>query len=280
MEVVAQRVFEPFYMWLDIAFLFLFIGMLLFKKKYITIIVGLLAGVLYQIVDFGIFHLATGSRHLLMNGVEGTEKQLFGVLLWMSMSYGFTNFAWIWLWISKDKNLFEWTTLILGWWVCCPLLTKTFGPHNYTITIWRETGAYHGWMALILFVGYVLLFMWNISRKTKKERVNIPWLLIIGILVQAGWEIGLFLGGIRSANLGVTGLEVNALSPMIINSLLETNLGMPYIYIIFIAVSRRVNENLKKRSKRISFTERIIENNSEKVKDYDNQVEFLSGKAE
>ena len=31
----------------------------------------------------------------------------------MSVSYGFTNFAWIWLWISKDKNLFEWSFLIL-----------------------------------------------------------------------------------------------------------------------------------------------------------------------
>ena len=102
MEVVAQRVFEPFYMWLDIAFLALFIGLLLYKKKYTTVIVGVLAGILYQIVDFGIFHLATGSRHLLMNGVEGTESQLFWVLMWMSMSYGFTNFAWIWLWISKD----------------------------------------------------------------------------------------------------------------------------------------------------------------------------------
>ena len=40
MEVVAQIVFEPFYMWLDIAFLVLFIGLLLFKKKYTTIIVG------------------------------------------------------------------------------------------------------------------------------------------------------------------------------------------------------------------------------------------------
>ena len=117
MEVVAQRVFEPFYMWLDISFLVLFIGLLLYKKKYTTIIVGVLAGILYQIVDFGIFHLATGSRHLLMNGAEGTESQLFWVLMWMSMSYGFTNFAWIWLWISKDKNLFEWTTLILGWWI-------------------------------------------------------------------------------------------------------------------------------------------------------------------
>lgn len=131
-------------------------------------------------------------------------------------------------------------------------------------------------MALILFVGYVLLFLWNMSVKKKEERVNIPWLLVIGILVQAGWEIGLYLGGIRSANLGVTGMNVNALSPMIINSLLETNLGMPYIYIIFIAVSRRFNEKMTKRSRKLGFTERIVENNSEKVKDSDNLSEFLA----
>lgn len=276
MEVVAQRVFEPFYIWLDIVFLILFIALLLYKKKYTTVIVGVLAGILYQIVDFGIFHIATGSRHLIINGAAGTEKQLFWVLMWMSVSYGFTNFAWIWLWISKDKNLFEWTALILGWWICCPLLTKTFGPHNRTITIWRETGAYHGWMALILFAGYLMLFIWNISRKKKYERINILWLLTIGILVQAGWEICLYLGGIRSANLGITGISANAFSTMIINSLLETNLGMPYIFIIFVNVSRRFTESLKKRKVKLSFTERIIENNYEKVRDYDSISEYLA----
>lgn len=34
-----------------------------------------------------------------------------GLLLWMSMSYGFTNFTWIWLWLNKDKHLFEWSVL-------------------------------------------------------------------------------------------------------------------------------------------------------------------------
>lgn len=87
--------------------------------------------------------------------------------------------------------------------------------------------------------------------------------------------LGLFIG-IRSANLGVTGMDVNALSPMIINSLLETNLGMPYIFIIFIAVSRRFTESLKKRKTKLSFTERIAENNLEKVRDSEDLSEFLA----
>ncbi len=257
MEVVAQRVFDPLYMWLDIGFLVVFAGLLLYKKKYATVIVGLLAGVLYQIVDYGIFHLLTHSRSIS----EGYS--LFWILLWMSMSYGFTNFVWIWLWISKDKHLFEWTTLILGWWLCCPLITKTFGTGENLITIQRTTGAYHGYMAIILFVGYLGIIIWNISHKKRKEQINIPWLLAIGILVQFGWEAGLFLGGIRSAALGSA---AEKLAPMIINSLLETNLGMPYIFLIFIAVSMKYTEDLKKRKHPLSFVDRIVENNNEKVK--------------
>ncbi len=257
MEVVAQRVFDPLYMWLDIGFLLIFAGMLLYKKKYATVVVGIIFGFVYQLVDYGIFHLLTHSRSI------SDGHSLFWVLMWMSMSYGFTNFVWIWLWISKDKNLFEWTLLILGWWVCCPLITKTFGTGENMITIQRTTGSYHGYMAIILFVGYLLLILWNISRKKKEERINIPWLLIIGILVQFGWEAGLFLGGIRSAELGSA---AEKLAPMIINSLLETNLGMPYIFAIFIAFSAKFKENLKKRTNKLTFFERIIENNSEKVK--------------
>ena len=47
MEVVAQRVFDPLYMWLDIGFLLIFAGMLLYKKKYATVIVGILFGFVY-----------------------------------------------------------------------------------------------------------------------------------------------------------------------------------------------------------------------------------------
>ena len=37
------------------------------------------------------------------------------------------------------------------------------------------------------------------------------------------------------------------LVPLIVNSLLETNLGMPYVYFIFIAVTARFTEQFQKR---------------------------------
>ena len=94
-EIIARRTFPPLYIWMDVAFLALFAGL-----------IGTLAGVLYMLVDYGIFHLVCHSRSI------SDGYSLFFVLLWMSLSYGFTNFAWIWLWISKDRRLFEWSLLI------------------------------------------------------------------------------------------------------------------------------------------------------------------------
>lgn len=257
-EIIARRAFSPLYIWLDIAFLALFAGLLLWKKKYLTVLVGLLAGVLYLLVDFGIFHLVCHSRSIS----EG--HSLFLVLLWMSMSYGFTNFTWIWLWISKDKHLFEWSLLILLWWFVCPQLANTFTPAGIgKIVIQRTTGEYHGYMAAILLVGYLGLIVYNLWQKDRARRVHIPWLLAIGVLVQFGWEAGLLLGGIRSAGFATL---AEKLRPLVINSLLETNLGMPYIYLIFLTVTRRFTEQMTAREAPVTLTERIAENNRERVR--------------
>ncbi len=116
-----------------------FLLLLLYQKKYMTMLVGLGMGVVYMLVDYGVFHLICHSRSI------SAGHSLFGVLLWMSMSYGFTNFTWIWLCLSKDEHLPEWSLLILSWWFCCPLLTQTFVLNAVPIVIQRTTGAYHGY---------------------------------------------------------------------------------------------------------------------------------------
>ena len=257
-EMIARRQFDPLYIWLDLGFLLFFACLLLLRKKYMTVLIGLLAGLLYMVVDFGIFHLVCGAREI------SGGYSLFWVLLWMSMSYGFTNFAWIWLWISKDHRLLEWSMLILTWWFCCPLITRTFGGGLEPITIQRTTGSYHGYMALILLVGYLGLIVWNLWQKEQETRAPILWLLAIGILVQLGWEAMLLVGGVRSA--GFSSLA-DKLSSLLVNSLLETNLGMPYIYVIFILYSSRRTEGLRRRSDRLTCLARIRELNGRRVRD-------------
>ena len=257
-DFVARRQFAPLYIWLDLVFLLVLMGLLLWRRRTMTVLVGLAAGVLYFAVDYGIFNLALHTRSI-------TGGSLFWVLLWMSMSYGFTNFVWIWMWLRRDRCLVEWTVLIVGWWFCAPLITQTiterFLPDQaaHPIVIQRTTGAYHGWMALILLAGYLATIIWNLRHEDNTtHQVRIPWLLAGGILVQFGWELALLLGGIRSAGLTME----DALKPLIVNSLLETNLGMPYVYLIFLAVTARWTETLTRRVQPVSLLDRLAESNA------------------
>ena len=142
------------------------------------------------------------------------------------------------------------------------MLTSTFGS-GAPIVIQRTTSSYHGWMAAILIIGYGAAIIWNLSQKDRLRRVPLLWILAIGILVQFGWEAGLLLGGIRSA-----GFEnfADKILTLVTNSLLETNLGMPYIYLIFIVFSAKFTERLKKRTIPVALVARISENNSECVR--------------
>lgn len=99
------------------------------------------------------------------------------------------------------------------------------------------------------------------------------WILSIGILVQFGWEAGLLLGGIRSASFATTGEKLLTLTT---NSLLETNLGMPYVYWIFAALTGKWTETLRLREDRCTVTERIAENNRQKVRTFRAAVRSVS----
>ena len=64
-------------------------------------------------------------------------------------------------------------------------------------------------------------------------------LFLIGVSVQFGWELALLVNGIRPSDFA-------SLRTLIINSLIETNLGMPIIYVIFHFFRNRWNEDLTK----------------------------------
>lgn len=255
-EVIAQRVFNTAYIYLDIAFLVGLCTLLAIKRKWLTLLFGLAGGVLYMIVDYGIFHLALHTR-TIENG------NLFWVLLWMSMSYGITNFVWIWLWFSREKQAWTWTLMILVWWICAPMLSEAVGANAPVIKIQRTTGSYHGYMALIMIVGYFAAIVWNLFQADRSKRFPLLFLFAVGVSVQLGWEFSLLVGNIRSA--AITDMW-DKLRTLVVNSLVETNLGAVPIYCIYVAVSARWNENLSKRTK-VNFTQRLSELNCTPLKE-------------
>ena len=249
MEIIAARDFNLAYIILDSIFLLVFAGLLLYKKRRLTLFWGLFGGILYFAVDYGIFHLLTNSRSI-------TGGSMFWVLLWMSLSYGFTNFTWIWLALKRDEYLKEWSFLIFVWWIACPVLAQMFP--SAEIHIERTTGAYHGVMGAILFVSYLAAIIYNFTQSDKSTRINVMRLFVIGVLVQLGWEFSLLVGGIRSGGFSVE----QKLITLFVNSLVETNLGLPAIYLIYLAITSKLNEDLTPTTKTIK--ERLAENNVQK----------------
>ena len=92
---------------------------------------------------------------------------------------------------------------------------------------------------IILLVGYALYLLYGAIKKEKRE--NILYLNIVGILVQLGWEASLLINGIRPRNAA-------SVKTRIIDSLIETNLGRPYLYFIVKAISSHFNEDGKKKN--------------------------------
>ena len=221
MEVLPAREFSTLYIYLDIIWLVFYALILGYSKRYLAITAGLVGCVLYFAVDYGIFYLALDTRV-----VTGADP--FWLLLWLSSSYGFTNFAWIWLLLDRDSYAVEWSLLTISGWLAVAMLSQSFGSDMPFVSISRGTSDYHGIMAFILAVGYLFLIIRNI-RVGARQKVNILRLLVIGIGVQLSWEFVLLITGIRPAGI----------MPIIVDSLIETNLGMPYLYLVHRVVSRR-----------------------------------------
>lgn len=236
MQITPTRNFNLLYIILDTLFIIILLGLLICKKRNLTVLFALFGGILYTLVDFGGFYLLSHSRIVFINGIQQDALNTFLVLFWMSMSYGITNFIFIWVLISKDKLAKYWLFLIIMWWLICPSIASMGGENN--ITTFRTTTSYHGIMGIILVISYLALIIYTLI--SGKEIVNILYLCLIGISVQFSWEFSLLINGIRPLN-------ENSLQTLIINSCLETNLGMPAIYLIYHLINKKYNEDGSKK---------------------------------
>lgn len=235
MPITPTRNLNLLYIILDSIFILIFLGLLLWKKRYSTLLFALFGGILYTVVDFGGFYLMSHTRTVYINGELAGMGGTFAVLFWMSMSYGITNFAFIWVCVSRDKLLKYWIFLIVMWWMICPSISELGG--EATITTSRTTGVYHGWMGVALVVQYFILAILLMRKEGRAPFVNILILCLIGFCVQFGWEFSLLINGIRPMN-------ASSIKTLIVNSCLETNLGMPIIFAIFYFWRKRFNEDL------------------------------------
>lgn len=250
--VQPTRHFSLSYIIIDSLCLLLFLYLLFRKKKYVTLLWSLFGGILYWIVDYGYFYLISHSREIsiTISGNTQVASSLVTslVLLWMSLSYGILDFAFIWLWLKKDEDRKEFTWLIIAYWCTIPLVSTIFdnsiGDMIYFTTT-RSTGKYHGIMALIMLVGYIVLIIYNLTRKKTEDKANIARIFLIGFMSQFLWEFFLLVFNIRSSI--YEGNMRREIMTLLQDSLIETNLGLPYMYFISRFVYSKLDESLKRK---------------------------------
>ena len=238
MDIIPSRSFNLAYIIIDSLFLISFLVYLFLTKRKITFCWSLAGGVLYFLVDYGYFYLISKSRVITINGNVANDLDTALVLLWMSLSYGVSNFAFIWLCLDKKKGLMKDLMFIITWWLLTPPIAYMIP--STSITTSRTTNQYHLGMLIILLIAYTGLIIYDFYCLFKKRKgVNLLYLNLVGISVQFLWEGALLCSGIRPTN-------SSSFLTLLIDSLIETNLGMPYIYLIFILARRKYNEDLSK----------------------------------
>ncbi len=142
-EIVAQRMFQPIYILLDSVFLVALCAMLFFQTQIPDAAVRtfrryfVLRRRLRNFFICGSGRVQSRAAVFLGAAVDVFKLRSNKFRAYMDMDF-------------KDENAREWTLFILLWWFVCPLLTDALG-NGDVIKIQRTTGAYHGWMAAILF---------------------------------------------------------------------------------------------------------------------------------
>lgn len=96
-DYLVRRSFNVLYIWIDAILLLAFLCILARTRRRAALVVGLLGGVAYLVVDYGFFYALLGTRTVVGMSVLPLE-------IWLSFSYGITNMAWMWLWFDEPGN--------------------------------------------------------------------------------------------------------------------------------------------------------------------------------
>lgn len=236
-NIIPSRNLNIEFIIFDTVLMAVFLIILILKKQYLTLLFSLFGGVLYFLVDYCFFYLLLHSRKVYINEIEASSTMYFLYLLWHELSSGISNFAFIFIGLGKKKDYKMYIAYIILWWFA-PASFSLINPIK-NIYCYRTTSSYHYLMTILLVIGYIFIICYNLFNK-KNDKISILNLLIIGISVQFCWEFSYLLFGIRPYN-------SSSIQTLIIDSLLETNLGLPYLYFICKFINSKLNEDLSRK---------------------------------
>lgn len=213
------------FIYFDILFLTIWIGFMIKKKYWIPIIWGLVGFVTYLICEVVIWYWLMGVRHY----TGPINVALF--FIWFSFSAGFAQFSYVFVMMEKrsKKEIIFWTVLFYIGWTFVSVGSQYIPINDTIIMVSREMNEGNQRLSMSIMTIINLILGLGLAYKKKIRIQDVVYLFIVGILVEFCLEFTLSISGIRQEQ-GTWSLEL-----MIINTLIEFNLGIIIMYLIFAA---------------------------------------------
>ena len=225
----VARTFDMDFIYLDIAFCAVWILVLLRRKQTIPLCFGLLGALITFLADDVLWLHIQHTRTLDVP----FNHDLF--LVYFSFTYGMIEFSYVTVMFQaksmKAKAL--WTLFLYGGWLATALISQHVGIDDRTIQTSRDMSHARIIQGAMVVGGYLLLLLLKYTWQPMKS-LTIPriiYLFCVGILVHFGMEITLLASGIRPAG--------DYVHVLLFNSLLEFNMGIPILYILWTAIRAR-----------------------------------------
>lgn len=235
------RIFDFDYLIFDLIFFIIFLTVLTIKKKKIPIYVGFISGILFLIID-GIIWWNTGVREIY------PLKYKLIVDFMMDFSYGFIAFSWVMIMFERNSlnEILFWTVFLYGGWLLSASLSQILPLLDLEITTIRHMHNLRIVEIVTVICGYVLLILLRYNYKT------ILFIFWTGSMLSFMMESYLLITQIRPS-----GFEL-----LLYDTLILTNQGVPYLYVIFDKIIPKIKEitfNRKNLEAEISDTINFIQ---------------------
>ncbi|MFW9896308.1 MAG: hypothetical protein ACFFD7_10930 [Candidatus Thorarchaeota archaeon] len=225
-NVIVTRSFGLDYIYFDIIFLIIWVYFLAKKRYWIPIAWGSLGWAVYIFTDYFLWYIVTQTRQY----VGPLNPIIF--FMWFCFSPGFVQFSYVVLMFEKrNRNDLIFFTLVyyLGW-IIVSVGSQLLPIDDTVIRVSRDMNIDNQRfnMIIMVFVNIIIAIFLYVKKKLRLE--DVAYLFLVGTLVEFALELTLAVSGIRQEqgtwNLGL----------MILNSLIEFNLGIVLMYLLWATI--------------------------------------------
>lgn len=223
LSMSVDRIFDVDFIYFDLFLVSIWILLFIKSKHYTAICMGLLAFVIYFMVDFGIWYSLLGTRHIS----APISEWLF--LLYFSFTYGMIQFGYVAVILTPKSNKIAWTLLLYVGWILMAFLSNEIAWDDRVISISREMENGRWIQVIMTIVGLLLVYV--ASRYIRFFR-NIKWYIVIPILFGLGMIVHIAL----ELPLIIAGIRPFYWDDFLWNAFIEFNSGTGIMYFMFCSI--------------------------------------------